>query len=82
MNHGDGHRESPAWLLPDPSLPARLRRAIRMDRLDIERIWMEFVSRGGGADLLEIEAYVHGLAGLCSYDAMVLECTRREVFSV
>jgi hypothetical protein len=44
----------------------------------MEELWLSFFAHDGDADLLEIDAYLHGLITLSTFDTFVLDLTVRD----
>ena len=52
---------------------------IETGELSIEDLWLQYISRGGSADVLELDAFVHDVPLLHGLEVEVLRVTLEEL---
>jgi hypothetical protein len=56
----------------------RVRVLLDVCGVTIEELWLSFFEHDGDADLLDMDAYLHGLMTLSTFDTIVLDLTVRD----
>ncbi|MBM6622205.1 hypothetical protein JTF08_11355 [Micrococcaceae bacterium RIT802] len=63
-------------------LADRLRAGLQSGHVSLQDVWIACLGRGGDADAITLDAYIHGLGTLSVLDNLVLECACRETLDV
>ena len=65
--------------MEDPRLTAR--NLIELDESYLQDLWVRYWANGGEAQLLEFEAYLHGMSDRDDYDLRILGWAIEEVLA-